>query len=118
MTGVQTCALPISGLALAPGVLVQNNLISLGWITMALAALELTVAVSWAICLDIGGEFTGSVSAVMNTLGNLGGAVAAVVIGYLSTLLGWNWPFLTASCLCIMAALLATRINPRRSAVI
>ena len=117
-TRVSVIGFTIAGLALAPGVLVQNNLISLGWITMALAALELTVAVSWAICLDIGGEFTGSVSAVMNTLGNLGGAVAAVVIGYLSTLLGWNWPFLTASCLCIMAALLATRINPQRSAVI
>ena len=95
----------------------QNNIISLAWITLALAGLELTVAVSWAICLDIGGEFTGSVSAVMNMLGNLGGAFAAVVIGYLSTLLGWNWPFLTASFLCIIAALLATRIDPQRSAV-
>lgn len=107
----------IAGVALVPGVLVRNNLISLGWIALALAGLELTVAVSWAICLDIGGEFTGSVSAVMNMLGNLGGAIAAVAIGYLSTLLGWNWTFLTASVLCMIAALLATQINPQRSAV-
>ena len=116
-TRVSVIGFAIAGLALIPGVLVKNNIISLAWITLALAGLELTVAVSWAICLDIGGEFTGSVSAVMNTLGNLGGAIAAVVIGYLSTLFGWNWPFLTASVLCIIAALLATRINPGRSAV-
>jgi len=86
-------------------------------LTIALAGLELTVAVSWAISLDIGGDFSGSVSAVMNTLGNLGGASSSVVIGYLATHLGWNWPFLVASAMCGIAALLATRINPNRSAV-
>jgi MFS family permease len=116
-TRVSVIGFAIAGLALIPGVLVKNNLISLAWITIALAGLELTVAVSWAICLDIGGEFTGSVSSVMNMLGNIGGALAAVVIGYLSTLFGWNWPFLTASVLCIIASLLATRIDPQRSAV-
>ena len=110
-TRVSVLGFAIAGLALVPGVLVQNNMMSLAWLTIALAGLELTVAVSWAICIDIGGEFSGSVSAVMNMLGNLGGAVAAVAIGYLATLLGWNWPFLTASTFCLIAALLATRIN-------
>jgi sugar phosphate permease len=116
-TRVSVIGFAIAGFALVPGVLSRNNYLSLGWITLALAGLELTVAVSWAICLDIGGDFSGSVSAVMNMWGNIGGALAAVVIGYLSTLFGWNLPFLTASVLCIIAALLATRINPGRSAV-
>jgi sugar phosphate permease len=114
---VSVLGFAIAGVALVPGVLVENNLVSLAWITLALAGLELTVAVSWAICLDIGGDFTGSVSAIMNMLGNIGGALAAIVIGYLSTLYGWNLPFLTASFLCIIAAVLATRIDPTRSAV-
>ena len=83
----------------------------------ALAGLELTVAVSWAICLDIGGEFRGSVSAVMNTVGNIGGAISAVAIGYLATHFGWNWPFLVASAMCLAAAFIATRVNPNISAV-
>jgi sugar phosphate permease len=116
-TRVSVIGFAIAGLALVPGVLAEDNVISLAWLTLALAGLELTVAVSWAICLDIGGEFTGSVSAVMNMLGNIGGALAAVVIGYLSTLYGWNLAFLTASVLCIIAAVLATQINPGRSAV-
>jgi MFS family permease len=87
-------------------------------LTLALAGLELTVAVSWAISLDIGGEYSGSVSGVMNTLGNIGGAMSAVCIGYLATNLGWNWAFLIASAMCIVAAILATRIDPTRSAVV
>ncbi len=117
-TRVSVIGFAIAGIALAPGVLARNNIVSLAWITLAFAGLELTVAVSWAICLDIGGEFTGSVSAVMNMFGNIGGAVAAIAIGYLSTLMGWNWPFLTGSMLCLAAALLATQINPTRPAVI
>ncbi len=107
----------VAGASLIPGVLAADAATGLFCLSLALAGLEFTVAVSWAICLDIGGDFSGSVSAVMNTLGNLGGALSSVAIGYLATHLGWNWPFLVASAMCITAALIATRIDPNRSAV-
>ena len=107
----------IAAVGLVPGVLAKDALTGVLCLTVALAGLELTVAVSWAISLDIGGDFSGSVSGVMNTLGNLGGALSSVVIGYLATKMGWNWPFLVGSAMCLVAALLATRINPNRSAV-
>lgn len=107
----------IAAVSLVPGVLAQNAIIGLLCLTVALAGLELTVAVSWAISLDLGGDYSGSVSAVMNTLGNLGGALSSVVIGYIATKMGWNWPFLAAGAMCLIAAALATRINPNRSAV-
>jgi MFS family permease len=87
------------------------------YLTIALAGLELTVSVSWAVCLDIGGDFSGSVSSVMNMFGNLGGAASAVAIGYLATLFGWNSPFFLGSFVCLLSALLVTRVDPRRSAV-
>jgi sugar phosphate permease len=96
-------------------VLAQSTTTSILCLTLALAGLELTVAVSWAICVDIGGDFSGSVSGVMNTLGNLGGALSSVVTAYLATHLGWNWPFLAASFMCITAAIIATRIDPGRT---
>jgi predicted MFS family arabinose efflux permease len=40
-----------------------------------------------------------------------------VMIGYLATIYGWTVPFLVSSLLCVVAALLATRIDPTRSAV-
>ena len=107
----------VAAVALVPGVLAQNANTALIWLVIALTGLEFTVAVSWAICLDIGGNFSGSVSGVMNTFGNLGGAVSAVAIGYIATYLGWTYPFIVSSALCVLAAVLASRIDPRRSAV-
>ena len=39
------------------------------------------------------------------------------MIGYLATIFGWTVPFIVCSVLCGVAALLATRIDPTRSAV-
>ena len=107
----------VAGAAILPGVLFNNAMAGLACLTIAMAGLELTVGVSWAICLDIAGDFSGSVTGVMNTLGNLGGAVSAVMIGYLATLFGWTVPFLVSSSLCGVAVLLASRIDPNRTAV-
>ena len=105
----------IAGLALLPGVLATSPVVAIVCLTIALAGLELTVAVSWAMCIDIGGNYSGSVSSVMNTLGNLGGAFGAVAIGYLATAFGWTSPFIVACALCLLSALLAGRIDPCRS---
>jgi sugar phosphate permease len=114
---VAVAGFTIAGIAILPGVLANDAATGLACLTIAMAGLELTVAVSWALCLDIAGDFSGSVTGVMNTLGNLGGAVSAVMIGYLATLFGWTVPFLVASFFCGVAALLATRVDPMRSAV-
>ena len=114
---VSVVGFTIAGTAVIAGVLADNLLMAIACLSLAMAGLELTVAVSWAMCLDIGGDYSGSVSAVMNMLGNMGGALAAVVIGYLATNQGWNTALLVASPMCLMAAILATRIDPRRSAV-
>jgi MFS family permease len=52
-------------------------------LSIALAAFwnDITMGASWASCLDIGGRFSGIVSGCMNTVGNLGGALANVITG-------------------------------------
>jgi MFS family permease len=42
----------------------------------------LGVSPAWAACLDIGGAHAGVVTGAMNTLGNLGGALSPVVVGW------------------------------------
>ena len=65
------------------------------WLScVAIFALESTVGDPWAITLDIGGDSAGSVSSVMNTCGNLGGAIGSALSAYLVVLYGWNAPFL------------------------
>jgi predicted MFS family arabinose efflux permease len=113
---VSICGFVVAALGLLPGVLARSPVTALVCLTL-LGGLELTVAVSWAICLDIGADYSGSVSSVMNTWGNLGVAFSAVMVGYLARLLGWTSPFLMASFLCLLSALIVNRIDPRRSAV-
>jgi MFS family permease len=107
----------IAAVALLPGVLASHEGVALFCLTIALGGLELTVAVSWALCIDIGGEFSGSVSSVMNTWGNLGGAISAVAVGYLATHFGWTSPFVLASMFCLLSAWLVSRVDPCRSAL-
>jgi sugar phosphate permease len=64
--------------------------------------------------MDIGGEFAGSVSAVMNTCGNLGGALASALVAYFVEMFGWHMPFLTIGVLSVAGALLFLRIDAEK----
>ena len=64
-----------------------------------------------ALPLDIGADHAGSVSAVMNTWGNIGGALSPTLLAYLVRALGWDVPFLCASALCVVAAVMCLRID-------
>jgi sugar phosphate permease len=91
--------------------LTPDPLRSVYYSCLAMLGLELTVGVSWAVTIDIGGESAGSVSALMNTFGNTGGATASVLTGYLVQAAGWNLPFLIVAGLSVVAALLFTKID-------
>jgi sugar phosphate permease len=104
----------VSGAATVPAVLAHDPRVSVAIYCVAFFALEWTVGISWAIPLDIGGDFAGSVSAVMNSLGNLGGALSGPVVTHLAARMGWNVPFYTTSALCAIAVLLFLRIDASR----
>lgn len=93
---------------------IADPVLSIGCFCIALFGLELTVGVSWAVALDVGGEFAGSVSAVMNTLGNIGAAIAAAVTGYIVSASGWFAAFAVLSVLSLIAALLFFAIDASR----
>lgn len=48
---------------------------------------DLTMGAAWASCLDIGKRYSGIVAGCMNTIGNLGGAVAGILTG---KILDWH----------------------------
>ena len=54
-------------------------------------AAEFCGPVSWTTCMDLGGSYVGSLAGAMNTLGQLGGAVAPAAIGYLLKWTGNDW---------------------------
>jgi MFS transporter, ACS family, glucarate transporter len=101
---IATVMIPLACLASDP-------LVSVGYFALAVFGIELTVGVSWAITLDIGGVYAGSVSAVMNTFGNIGAAIAAAMTGYIVEASGWTAAFFVLAGYSLVAAVLFTRID-------
>jgi MFS family permease len=100
--------------AIVPATFTKIATASVWYSCVAVFGLEITVGVAWAIPLDIGGEYAGSVASVMNTLGNLGSAVSPVLLAYLVGRYGWSPPFLICSLLCALGAMLALTIDAEK----
>jgi sugar phosphate permease len=101
--------------AIVPAALTEDSMTSVWFSCVAVFGLELTVGVSWALPLDVGSDFAGSVSAVMNTFGNIGGAISPTVLAYLVVSYGWEVPFLVAAAFCVVAAMLYFRIDATKT---
>jgi len=104
----------IAAAAMLAACFVHDPVESVIYSCIAMFGLELTVGVSWAIPLDVGGDYAGSVSAVMNTCGNMGGAVSTTISGYLVRYYGWNSIFILMSALAILGAVLFARIDAEK----
>lgn len=62
-------------------------------------------ATFWATCIDLTEEFTGSLSGMMNTFGNLGGWLSPIVSAYVATHFSWNRALDCAGVVSIASAL-------------
>jgi MFS transporter, ACS family, glucarate transporter len=79
---------------------------------------DLCLSPSWAMCHDIGGEAAGTVTGALNTLGNLGGSLSPLVVGYSVQLWGsWSTPLVIMACIYLVGAALTLVANPRRRMV-
>jgi len=115
-------AVALAGFILAavfilPATFTSNSTASVLYSCVAVFGLEVTVGVAWAIPLDIGGEYAGTLASVMNTFGNLGSAVSPVLLAYLVGVYGWNVPFLVCSVLCVAGAALSLAIDAERKII-
>ena len=64
---------------------------AVGFIALASFCNDLAMPPSWAATMDMGGKYAGTLSGAMNSWGNLGGALAPTVIGYVLAASGNNW---------------------------
>lgn len=69
----------------------QNPVMAVLAIAMASFCNDLVMPGAWSTAMDVGGVYCGTLSAAMNMWGNLAGALAPVVTGYLLTWGHGNW---------------------------
>jgi MFS family permease len=80
--------------------------------------LALILGPAWAVSMDIGKEYSGSVSGVMNMMGNGIGAISPIVFGVLAQRGMWVAPFVVAAAVLVAGALMwGLLVNPEKSVV-
>jgi hypothetical protein len=101
-----------------PAALIANQFSSIACLAASFFFLEWVIGPAWAVPMDVGGQFSGTVTGVMNMVGALGGASTAVVYGSLFNRGYWVAPFLVSAGVMVLGALIWTfLINPEQSVV-
>jgi MFS family permease len=115
------CGVGVFGYAASAGTLVAVARIEDGRTAALLLALALgfqatTVSAAWSVCLDVGRKYAGVVTGCMNTVGNIGGAIAPLVVGYaVKTWGSWTLPFYVMAAVFVFGVAMWLLVDPRKS---
>ena len=106
------------GSFILPAAFTANPYTAVYCLTAAMFFLETIIGPSWAVPMDIGGEYSGTVSGMMNMGGQIGGALSPTVFGILVARGSWIAPFVIAACLLFLGAgIWAFWIDPEVSVI-
>ena len=113
---VAMCGLFVAAAFMIPGAMTDSANLAVFFLACSLFGLEMAVGVYWAVCLDIGHEYAGTVSGMMNSVGNIGSFLTPLAFGIIVQTTGsWVYPFIIASALLVVGGLLWLRIDPELS---
>jgi ACS family glucarate transporter-like MFS transporter len=75
---------------------------------------DLVMPGAWTAAMDVGGKYAGTVSGAMNMVGNIGGAMAPIAIGYMLAWShgNWNLTFYISAAVYAMGILFWTFLDP------
>jgi MFS transporter, ACS family, glucarate transporter len=85
------------------------------YIALAASTCMLTTAPAWSTCVDIGRANSGTVSATMNTSGQIAAILSQPIVGYsLDWFHNWNVPFFLLAGLFVMGAICWLFVEPTK----
>ncbi|HZS50318.1 MAG TPA: MFS transporter [Bryobacterales bacterium] len=98
-------------------IILQNKLLAIIALSLSFAVSDFMLPNCWAVCLDIGKRYAGTVSGAMNMAGQMGSTIAAAAYGSLVEKHGWNLPLAGMAALSLASALIWLRIDPTKQLV-
>lgn len=108
----------LSGVFLIPAAMTQSAGTSVLCLALSFFFLEFVIGPAWAVPMDVGGPFSGSVTVVMNMAGALAASITPLVFGYYFGKGSWMAPFFITCCVMLLGAFIWTfLIDPERSVV-
>lgn len=102
----------VSGLALSSvfmflAAFIPGKLQVFIYLSLCFGVLDMMLPSAWAVCLDVGKKYSGAISGAMNTAGNIGGFVCAIMFGYLVKATGnYNFPLFVIAGMLVIGAFL------------
>ena len=103
--GFAGLAIAIGGYADSPWIAVASLSLGAGWLYFAVGAY-------WASTTDLSKTYAGTLSGIMNTGANLGGALSPTVTPWLADQWGWPVSLLVAALIAVAGALMWLMIDP------
>lgn len=111
-------ALLMSAIFVIPAAMTDSLVIAVICLTASFFFLDMVVGPSWAVSMDVGGQFSGTVASIMNMAGALGGSISPLVFGSFAARDSWVAPFFVTAAVLLTGALIwAFLINPEKSVV-
>jgi nitrate/nitrite transporter NarK len=89
-----------------------------GVLTISMASFfgDLTLSSCWAVCMDVGSEYAGTITGLMSTCGNIGGFLFPVASGFLVQSTGsWKLPIMVSGTIFLLGSMLWLLIDSRQS---
>lgn len=116
--GVGSICYLIASVLLIVGTATQHNITAVVLISLALASSNFLLGASWSACSDIAGDHAGTVSAFMNTAGQIGGFLSPIVAAlFVENYGSWSAPLYVCGLLYFLGALSWWLVNPQRPIV-
>lgn len=112
---VGSAALAVSAVCMTLAALIPGKMAVFVFLSLCFGIFDLMLPSAWALCIDLGKQYAGSVSGAMNTAGNIGGFFCGILFGYLVNASGnYNLPLFMISAMLIVSAVLFAFINPEK----
>jgi ACS family glucarate transporter-like MFS transporter len=105
----------LSALLLYSGSHTRNTSFALPMIALAAGFLMFAAANFWAACIDLAPNHSATLSALMNTLGSVGGAISSTVTAYIATRYGWTQALDVAVVMTVISGLLWIFVDAGKS---
>ncbi len=113
ITGLATSAIFILAT-----VMTTSKLVAVIFLAIGFAASDFMLPVAWAVCLDVGKKYAGTVSGAMNTAGQAGSFLVAWAFGRVVAAYGsYDAPLYPMAILMGLSTLLWLRIDPTKQLV-
>jgi len=114
--GVGAVAMVLTAVFLIPGAATEKPLLAVALLSVAAFFLEMNIGPAWAVVMDVGGEYAGTVSGMMNMFGSLAGGLSPIIFAAVWQRTGSAvLPFLISGSLMALGSVAWLFIDPSRS---